>query len=94
MSVELIIRLVLIGVGVFFLLLSGAGALLEMARKQNKAAAHETTRGENPIEDITKLLDALKALWEMFKTAPVWLALAGIGVILIVLGALLPFHLL
>ena len=46
--------------------------------------------GVNPLESITKLAEALAALFSALAGAPLWLALGGFGIILILLGALLP----
>jgi hypothetical protein len=89
MDASLILRFVLISMGIVFLILSAAGAILEMARGTGKVAPMGAVP-PNPLEGITKLLEALKALWDSFKAAPMWLALAGVGVLLILLGALLP----
>jgi len=88
MDASVFLRLILVGLGIVFLILSVAGAILEMARGTGKVTAKADG---NPLEGITKLIDALRALWDTFRAAPMWLALAGVGVLLILLGALLPF---
>jgi hypothetical protein len=82
---ELLIRLTVIVLGIFFLILSAAGAILELARR-----AGDLESAANPLAGITKLLEALKALFSVLAAAPTWLGLGGFGVLLIVLGALLP----
>lgn len=90
MATVAIVRLVLIGVGVLFMLVAAGGAILEMARGTGKTKTFGSET--NPLEGITKLFDALKALWETFKNAPIWLAVAGVGVVLIILAVLLPIN--
>jgi len=90
MNPELILRLALISLGVVFLILSFAGATLELARR---AERREALGGVNPLESITKLAEALAALFNALAGAPLWLALGGFGLILILLGALLPIGL-
>jgi hypothetical protein len=87
MDVELILRLILISLGLVFLILSFAGAILELARRADRLEAV----GGNPLEGITKLAEALAALWNALAGAPLWLALGGFGIVLILLGTLLPF---
>ena len=89
MNPELIVRLALISLGVVFLILSFAGAILELARRAERREA----LGGNPLEHITKLAEALAALFNALAGAPLWLALGGFGIILILLGALLPIDL-
>lgn len=89
MNLEFWIRLVLIFFGCFFLMLSAAGALLEMAKKYRLRKAEG---GGNPLEPITKLLDSLAALVKQLAAAPLWLALAFVGVALIVLAVYLPIN--
>lgn len=89
MNVEPILRLLLIGFGLLFLVLSFAGAILELARKGDDL---ETT-APNPLAGITKLMEALKALIDALAAAPLWLGLGGFGILLILLGALLPVNL-
>jgi hypothetical protein len=88
MILEIIVRLILIGVGVLFLLLSAAGAILELARSAGRVEPQNSAK--NPLESVTKFIEALKALWAVLITAPMWLALAGVGIIILLLGALLP----
>jgi hypothetical protein len=88
MELETIVRLLLIGLGIFFLFLSAAGAVLEMARH---AKGLEGT-GVNPLDGVTRLAEALAALFGALKDAPLWLGLGGFGVILILVGALLPLN--
>ena len=90
MDASIIVRFLLVLVGIVFMILSAAGAVLEMAKSARKDPKKEIVQS-NPLEDITKLIDSIKALWDTFKSAPMWLALAGIGILLILLGALLPF---
>jgi len=89
MDASIIIRFILTILGIVFLMLSVAGAILEMARESRKVRVKGKAES-NPFEGITKLIDSFKALWDTFKAAPMWLALAGVGVLLILLGALLP----
>jgi hypothetical protein len=86
MDFELIVRLLLVGLGIFFLLLSAAGAVLELARRGARLEGAKI----NPLEGVTRLAEALAALFSALKDAPLWLGLGGFGVILILLGALLP----
>lgn len=86
MDVELLVRLLLIILGIFFLILAAAGAVLELARRASGLEAS----GGNPLEGITRLFEALKALFKAPAAAPLWLGLGGFGVLLILLGALLP----
>lgn len=86
---EIAIRLVLIVLGIIFLLLSAAGAILELAKKGRRANALSV----DPLAGVTKLVEAITALWKILKDAPTWLALAGVGILLILLGALLPISL-
>jgi hypothetical protein len=88
MEVETLVRLVLVVFGIFFLFLSAAGAILELARRADRLEG----AGVNPLEGITKLLEALKALFDTLAAAPLWLGLGGFGVVLILLGALLPMN--
>ena len=90
MNPELILRLALISLGLVFLILSFAGAILELARR---AARREGVGGVNPLEGITKLVEALKALFDALAAAPLWLGLGGFGILLILLGTLLPIEL-
>jgi hypothetical protein len=85
MTIELLIRLTLIALGIFFLLLAAAGALLELAQRSRLEGV-----GSNPLDGITKLLEALKALFATLAAAPRWLGMGGFGVLLILLGAFLP----
>ena len=87
MEPELILRLLLISVGVAFLILAFAGAILELARRASRPEA----LGGNPLDSVTKLAEALGALFGALAKAPLWLGLGGFGIILILLGALLPF---
>ena len=80
-------RLILIGVGLFFLVLSAAGAILELANEVSKGPESD------PLDGITKLIEALGVLWQVFAAAPLWLGLAGVGVLIILLGAFLPLKL-
>jgi hypothetical protein len=89
MVLEIIVRLILIGIGVLFLLLSAAGAVLELARRTDRAKSQNTTK--NPLDSVTRFMEAMKALWQVFIDAPLWLALAGVGIVILLLGALLPF---
>jgi len=89
MDIELVVRLLLIGFGLIFLVLSFAGALLELARRADGLEGTDV----NPLAGITKLLEALKALINALAAAPLWLGLGGFGVLLILLGALLPINL-
>jgi hypothetical protein len=89
MEPELILRLFLIVLGVVFLILSFAGAILELARRAERREA----LGGNPLESITKLAEALGALFSALAGAPLWLALGGFGIVLILLGTLLPIDL-
>ena len=89
MDISILVRFVIVCLGMIFIVLSVAGAILEMARGTGKVTA-QGFASSNPLEGITKLLNALKALWDTFKAAPMWLALAGMGILLILLGALLP----
>lgn len=86
MNLELVLRFVLIGLGLLFLLLSFAGAVLELARRASPLEG----AAPNPLAGITKLMEALKALIDALAAAPLWLGLGGFGIILILLGALLP----
>jgi len=86
MDAELLVRLILLVLGIFFLILSAAGGVLELARRARSLEAS----GGNPLDGITKLLQALKALFAALAAAPLWLGLGGFGVLLILLGALLP----
>ena len=86
MNLEFIVRLFLIGLGIFFLLLSAAGAILELARRAERLEGANA----NPLEGITKLLEALKMLFSVLAAAPAWLGFGGFGVLLILGGALLP----
>ena len=61
MNPELILRLALISLGLVFLILSFAGAILELARRADR---REAVGGVNPLEGITKLVEALKALFD------------------------------
>lgn len=89
MELELIIRLTLIFLGIFFIILSAAGAILEMARQSQGLEGLSS----NPLDGITKLIQALGKYFEMLGKAPLWLGLGGFGVLLILLGALLPLNL-
>ncbi len=86
MDLELLIRLILIGLGIFFLILSAAGAVLELARRAGRLEG----AGANPLDGITKLAEALATLFKTLAAAPLWLGLGGFGVVLILAGALLP----
>lgn len=86
MDLEFWVRLLIVGLGVFFLLLSAAGAVLELARRGKGLEGASA----NPLDGVTKLAEALGALFSALKDAPLWLGLGGFGVILILLGALLP----
>ena len=88
MNLELVVRLLLIGFGLLFLILSFAGAVLELARRATgpEAAVART------LEGITKLAEALAALFNARAAAPLWLGLGGFGVLLILLGAFLPLN--
>ncbi len=86
MEPETILRLLLISLGVAFLILSFAGAILELARRAGRPEA----LGGNPLEGISKLAEALGALFAALAGAPLWLGLGGFGILLILLGALLP----
>lgn len=86
MDLEFVVRVVLVVLGVFFLLLSAAGAVLELARRARRLEGAAV----NPLAGITKLIEALKALIGALAAAPLWLGLGGFGVLLILLGALLP----
>lgn len=86
MNLELIIRLALIVLGVFFIILAAAGGILELARR----AGGLESAGANPLSGVTKLLEALQALIAALAAAPTWLGLGGFGVLLILAGALLP----
>ena len=90
MNPELILRLALISLGLVFLILSFAGAILELARRADR---REAVGGVNPLEGITKLVEALKALFDALAAAPLWLGLGGFGILLILLGTLLPIEL-
>jgi hypothetical protein len=90
MQLETILRLFFIALGVVFLILSFAGAILELARRADR---REAMGAANPLEGITKLAEALAALWNALAGAPLWLALGGFGVVLILLGTLLPIDL-
>ena len=68
---------------------SFAGAVLELARRADRLEGTDV----NPLAGITKLLEALKALINALAAAPLWLGLGGFGVLLILLGALLPLNL-
>lgn len=87
MDIELIIRLALILIGIFFLFLAAAGALLELAQRSRRLES-----AGNPLDGITKLFEALKALFATLAAAPRWLGLGGFGVVLILLGAFLPLN--
>ncbi len=89
MEPELILRLFLIVLGVVFLILSFAGAILELARR---AGGPEGAVAPNPLDSITKLAEALGALFAALAGAPLWLGLGGFGIILILVGALVPFN--
>jgi len=89
MELETLVRLVLVVVGIFFLFLSAAGAILELARRAERLEGVDV----NPLAGITKLLQALRALINALAAAPLWLGLGGFGVLLILLGALLPMNL-
>lgn len=89
MDLELILRLVLVVFGIFFLFLSAAGAILELARRAGRLEGVDV----NPLAGITKLLQALQKLFATLAAAPLWLGLGGFGVLLILLGALLPMDL-
>jgi len=84
MDLELLVRLALIVLGIFFIILSAAGGILELARR---AGGLESA---NPLGSVTKLLEALQALFTALAAAPTWLGLGGFGVLLILAGALLP----
>jgi hypothetical protein len=86
MDMEFWMRLLIVGLGVFFLLLSAAGAVLELARR----GARLEGQNVNPLDGVTKLAEALGILFSTLKDAPLWLGLGGFSVILILLGALLP----
>ncbi len=88
MDLEFWVRLLIVGLGVFFLLLSAAGAVLEMARRARGLEGTDV----NPLDGVTKLAEALAALFGALKDAPLWLGLGGFGVILILVGALLPLN--
>jgi hypothetical protein len=89
MGLAIIIRLVLLILGILFLVLSFAGAVLEMARGTGKVRALGN-EAFNPLADIAKPIDAVSKFVETVKTAPQWLALFVVGVILIFVGAFLP----
>ena len=84
MNLQILIRLALIVLGIFFIILAAAGGILELARR---AGGLESA---NPLSHITKLLEALQALFSALAAAPTWLGLGGFGVLLILAGALLP----
>ena len=88
MNLELVVRLLLIGFGLLFLILSFAGAMLELARRATGPEAAVA----RPLEGITKLAEALAALFNALAAAPLWLGLGGFGVLLILLGAFLPLN--
>ena len=88
MEPELILRLFLIVLGIVFLILSFAGAILELARHADRREA----LGGNPLAGITKLAEALAALFNALAGAPLWLGLGGFGIVLILLGTLLPIN--
>ena len=89
LDAQLILRLFLIILGVVFLILSFAGAILALARRADRREA----LGANPLEGITKLVEALKALFDALAAAPLWLGLGGFVMVLILLGTLLPIEL-
>ncbi len=89
MEPELILRLFLIILGLVFLILSFAGAILELVRR---AARMEAVSAPNPLDSITKLAEALGALFAALAGAPLWLGLGGFGIVLILIGALVPFN--
>ena len=91
MNLELVVRLLLIGVGLLFLILSFAGAILELAKRADKREAIGGAAA-NPLEGISKLIEALGALFNALAAAPLWLGLGGFGVLLILLGAFLPLN--
>ncbi len=86
MDLELLVRLALIVLGIFFIILSAAGGILELARRAGGLEGANV----NPLSNVTKLLEALQALFAALAAAPTWLGLGGFGVLLILAGALLP----
>ena len=90
MNPELILRLALISLGMVFLILSFAGAILELDRRAGRRAA---VGGVNPLGGIPKLTEAVKALFHALAAGPLWLGLGGFGILLILLGTLLPIEL-
>ena len=64
MDLELLVRLALIVLGIFFIILSAAGGILELARR---AGGLESA---NPLGSVTKLLEALQALFTALAAAP------------------------
>ncbi|MGD2103255.1 MAG: hypothetical protein PVG83_13575 [Acidimicrobiia bacterium] len=91
MELEIPIRLVIIVLGVIFVLISAAGAILTLARGTGKTKA--LAKDYNPLTGVTNLTKALTTLIEALTSAPIWLALAVVGVVLILLGAMMPLPL-
>jgi stage V sporulation protein SpoVS len=88
MDIEILVRLILIGLGIVFLILSAAGAILSLARGKGRVKAQAV--GANPLANVTKFLDALTKLIQALTAAPEWLALGTFGTILIFVGAFIP----
>ncbi len=86
---EIFIRLIIIGVGIVFLLLASAGALLSLAKsyRQMRVQGIESIPS---LEQITKLIDAVTALVKALISAPQWLGFAVVGFAMILLGAFIP----
>ena len=86
---EIFIRLIIIGVGIVFLLLSSAGALLSLAKSYREMRV-QGIESISPLEQITKLIDAVTALVKALISAPQWLGFAVVGFAMILLGAFIP----
>jgi hypothetical protein len=88
MDIEILIRLILIGLGIVFLILSAAGAVLSLAKGRGRVKAQAD--GANPLANATNFLAALTKLIRALIDAPEWLALGTFGIILIFVGAFIP----
>ncbi len=88
MDYEILIRLTLVGIGIVFLILSAVGAILSLAQGTGRVSALGVD--SNPLGGITKFIEALTAFLKALTSAPQWLALIIIGVLLIFLGAFMP----
>lgn len=91
MGFEIAIRSALISIGILFMLLSVAGAILTLA--QGAGRVKTLGAGDNPLQNVTKLMEALSTFLKALISAPLWLALAIVGIAHILLGALLPLPL-